>query len=97
MRSLAVDNEQIELKLVSSILESFVKDPSESTETFSPYNNSDFKKNYIEPSSEFNSFYGEGGYVFEFDKDLKLKNETINSNLTEFIEKTIENNMSFLN
>jgi len=53
------------------------------------------EKGYIAASNDYASLFGEGGYVFLFDKDLKLKDEEDDKTLAEFLEGTIETN--FLN
>ena len=47
-------------------------------------------KSYVPPSSDFDSLYGEGGYVFEFDEKLLLKDESVDLTLKQFLDKTLE-------
>jgi hypothetical protein len=47
-------------------------------------------KAYIAESNDYTSLSGEGGYVFLFDNDLKLKDEGVEKTFAEFLDATIE-------
>ena len=49
------------------------------------------KKAYKEPGRSFDTFFGEGGYVFEFDQEKTLINEPVDGiDMEAFIDATLE-------
>lgn len=54
----------------------------------SPFVFAGMETQYTGTSNEYTSFYGEGGYVFNFDENLKLKDMSQDLTLREFLYAT---------
>ena len=59
-------------------------------ELTSPFVFAGIETQYIGVSNEYDSFYGEGGYVFNFDENYNLKDKSRNLSLRQFLFATAQ-------